>query len=168
MQAVIRYFRGLYGRLPANEKVLATHCRELYLAPTVDIFNNHLQSFRLWLVKEGYNAFEEYFVKQWVNKVRSKMRQQCVFILTQSQVPPEQWSVYGTTDPVIRDVRTNNGLESNNNNIKTVFLPQGGVGIAKVCDKMSRLFAVEKHKLTNAIKKVHCYLLCVCKLCVAW
>jgi hypothetical protein len=73
-------------------------------------------------------------------------------------VKPEQWSTYGTTDPVIRDVRTNNGLESNNNNIKTVFLPQGGVGIAKVCDKMSRLFAVEKHKLTNAIKKVHCYL----------
>jgi hypothetical protein len=61
-------------------------------------------------------------------------------------------------------VRTNNGLESNNN-IKTVFLPQGGVGIAKVCDKMSCLFTVEKHKLTNAIKKVHCYLLGVCKLC---
>lgn len=78
----------------------------------------------------------------------------CFFTYTQSQVPPEQWALFGTTDPVIQDVKTNNGLESNNNIIKTVFLPQGGVGISKVCNKMSQLFAMQKHKLAIAIKKV--------------
>jgi hypothetical protein len=73
MQAVICYFRGLYGRLAAAENVLTTCCRELYLAPTVEIFNNHLKSFQSWLVKEGYNMFEEYFTQQWLIKVRSKM-----------------------------------------------------------------------------------------------